>query len=164
MNDLISSSFKKFTALKSHSYDVEAGRDGGRESVNLDKFFEEVEDVKDDMKSVEGLYKKLQELNLESMTVHNAKTMKDVRSRMDNHVVQVLKRVKIIKGKLEALERSNAANRSHPGCGPGSSADRTRISVVGGLGKKLKDMMDDFQNLRARMNSEYRETIERRYC
>ena len=163
MNDLISSSFKKFTDLKPHSYDVEAGGDAGRESVNLDKFFEEVEDVKDDMKAVEGLYKKLQELNEESNTVHNAKTMKGVRARMDADVVQVLKRVKIIKGKLEALERSNASNRNHPGCGPGSSADRTRTSVVGGLGKKLKDMMDDFQNLRARMNAEYRETIERRY-
>ncbi|XP_034702624.1 syntaxin-124-like [Vitis riparia] len=163
MNDLFSSSFKRFTDLKPQSFDVEAGGDAGRESVNLEKFFEEVENVKDDMRAVENLYKKLQDLNEESKTVHNAKTMKDLRARMDTDVVQVLKRVKIIKGKLEALERSNAANRNHPGCGPGSSADRTRTSVVGGLGKKLKDMMDDFQNLRVRMNAEYKDTIERRY-
>ncbi|KAJ1391687.1 Syntaxin, N-terminal domain [Sesbania bispinosa] len=89
--------------------------------------------------------------------------MKELRARMDKDVEQVLKRVKIIKGKLEALERSNAANRSLPGCGPGSSADRTRTSVVSGLGEKLKDMMDDFQGLRARMQQEYKETVERRY-
>ncbi|CAN6552972.1 unnamed protein product [Malus baccata var. baccata] len=161
MNDLFSSSFKKYTDLNQQAYldDMEAGK----ESVNLDKFFEEVENVKEDMRQVERLYKQLQEANEESKTVHNAKTMKELRTRMDLDVEQVLKRVKIIKGKLEGLERSNAAHRNLPGCGPGSSADRTRTSVVSGLGKKLKDMMDDFQGLRARMTAEYKETIERRY-
>lgn len=138
--------------------DVEAGK----ESVTLDKFFEEVETVKEDMRQVEKLYRKLQEANEESKIVHNAKTMKELRARMDKDVELVLKRVKLIKSKLEALEKSNAAQRSVPGCGPGSSTDRTRTSVVSGLGKKLKDMMDDFQGLRARMQQEYKETVERR--
>jgi len=161
MNDLFSNSFKKYSDLKEQAYldDVEAGK----ESVNLDKFFEDVEDVKEDMRSVEMLYRKLQEANEESKTAHTAKAMKEIRARMDKDVELVLKRVKVVKGKLEALERSNAANRSLPGCGPGSSADRTRTSVVSGLGKKLKDMMDDFQGLRARMHMEYKETVERRY-
>ncbi|XP_030490507.2 syntaxin-124 [Cannabis sativa] len=161
MNDLFSNSFKRYTDLKQQSYldDLEAGK----ESANLDKFFEDVENVKEDMKSVEKLYKKLQDANEEGKIVHNAKTMKELRSRMDTDVEQVLKRVKIIKGKLEALERSNAANRNLPGSGPGSSADRTRTSVVSGLGKKLKTMMDDFQGLRNRMQCEYKETVERRY-
>ncbi|EEF40925.1 syntaxin-124 [Ricinus communis] len=161
MNDLFSSSFKKYTDLKQQAYldDMEAGK----EPMNLDKFFEDVENVKEDMKLVEKLYKSLQEANEESKTVHNAKTMKNIRARMDSDVEQVLKRAKIIKGKLEALERSNAAARNVPGCGPGSSADRTRTSVVSGLGKKLKDLMDEFQNLRAQMTAEYKETVERRY-
>jgi syntaxin 1B/2/3 len=161
MNDLFSSSFKKYTDLKQQAYvdDMEAGKD----SVNLDRFFEDVENVKEDMRQVERLYRKLQEANEESKIVHNARTMKGLRARMDKDVEQVLKRVKVIKGKLEGLERSNAAHRSLPGCGPGSSTDRTRTSVVGGLGKKLKDMMDDFQGLRARMTAEYKETVERRY-
>jgi syntaxin 1B/2/3 len=161
MNDLFSSSFKKYTDLKQQAQmdDMEAGK----ESMNLDRFFEDVENVKEDMKTVERLYKSLQEANEECKTVHNAKTMKNLRSRMDIDVEQVLKRVKIIKGKLEALDRSNAAHRNIPGCGPGSSADRTRTSVVSGLGKKLKDLMDNFQDLRARMAAEYKETVERRY-
>ncbi|CAI0468421.1 unnamed protein product [Linum tenue] len=115
------------------------------------------------MKTVEKLHKSLQEANEECKTVHNAKTVKALRAKMDADVGQVLKRVKLIKGKLEALDRSNVAARSVPGCGPGSSADRTRTSVVGGLGKKLKDLMDNFQNLRAKMSAEYKETVERRY-
>ncbi|KAI3409283.1 uncharacterized protein J3R85_019520 [Psidium guajava] len=161
MNDLFSGSFKKYTDLKQQNYldDMEAGK----ETVNLDKFFEDVENVKEDMNQVEKLYKRLQEANEECKTVHNAKTVKELRSRMDADVGLVLKRAKIIKGKLEALERSNVAHRSIPGCGPGTSADRTRTAVVGGLGKKLKDLMDDFQSLRSKMNEEYKETVERRY-
>lgn len=166
MNDLFSSSFKKYTDLKQQAQmeDMEsAGEMAGKESVNLDKFFQDVENVKDDMRGVESLYKRLQESNEESKVAHNANTMKNVRARMDADVSQVLKKVKVIKGKLEALDKSNAANRSIPGCGPGSSADRTRTSVVSGLGKKLKDLMDDFQSLRAKMSNEYKETVERRY-
>ncbi|KAF2305096.1 hypothetical protein P3X46_033328 [Hevea brasiliensis] len=161
MNDLFSNSFKKHSDLKQQAYldDMEAGR----ETMSLDKFFDDVESVKEDMESVEKLHKSLQDANEESKIVHNAKTMKNLRSRMDSDVEQVLKRVKMIKGKLEALERSNATARNVPGCGPGSSADRTRTSVVSGLGKKLKDLMDNFQNFRAQMNAEYKETVERRY-
>ncbi|KAL0320148.1 UNVERIFIED_CONTAM: syntaxin [Sesamum radiatum] len=169
MNDLFSHSFKKYQDVKVvqgpevDPEDLEAGVPPRTEGVNLDKFFEDVEGVKKDMADVEKLYKQLQERNEESKTAHNAKTMKELRSRMDSDVSQVLKRVKVIKGKLEALEKSNAAQRKVPGCGPGSSADRTRTSVVSGLGKKLKNMMDDFQGLRARMNEEYKETVGRRY-
>ncbi|KAL6990982.1 hypothetical protein U1Q18_009102 [Sarracenia purpurea var. burkii] len=166
MNDLFSGSFKRYTDLKQQTYldDVEAGgQSGNNNNGNLDRFFQDVESVKEDMRSVENLYRRLQESNEESKTVHNAKTVKDLRARMDSDVEQVLKHVRVIKKKLEALERSNEAHRKLPGCGPGSSADRTRISVVGGLGKKLKGMMDDFQGLRAKMAAEYKETVERRY-
>ncbi|KAK8664776.1 hypothetical protein V6N13_084552 [Hibiscus sabdariffa] len=165
MNDLISSSFKKYTDHQEHAYrdEMEAGTETEAETENLDEFFEEVENVKEDMKAVEKLYKALQDDNKECKTAHSAKTVKQLRSRMDADVKQVLKRVKLIKGKLEGLERSNAVSRHTPGCGPGSSMDRTRTSVVGGLGKKLKNMMDDFQALRALMQAEYKETVERRY-
>ncbi|KAJ4895608.1 Syntaxin-124 [Raphanus sativus] len=156
MNDLFSNSFKRNQAQFG---DVEAGQ----ETMNLDKFFEDVENVKDDMKGIESLYKKLQDSNEECKTVHNAKKVKELRAKMDGDVGQVLKRVKMIKQKLEALEKANANSRNVPGCGPGSSTDRTRSSVVSGLGKKLKDLMDSFQGLRARMNDEYKETVERRY-
>ncbi|GAB2298834.1 hypothetical protein Dimus_032911 [Dionaea muscipula] len=166
MNDLFSSSFKKYTDLKQQVYldDMEAGiSTTAKEGIDLDKFFEDVENVKEDMREVEKLYKRLQESNEESKIVHNAKTVKQLRAKMDSDVVQVLKKVKVIKAKLEALDKSNATSRNVPGCGPGSSCDRTRTSVVSGLGKKLKDLMDDFQSLRAKMQAEYKETIERRY-
>lgn len=158
MNDLFSNSFKQC-----QDNDLEAGGSGGNDNGELDKFFQDVENVKEDMAGVDKLYKRLQEANEESKTVHNAKNMKQLRAKMDSDVEQVLKRVRVIKGKIEALDKANIANRKLPGCGPGSSADRTRTSVVSGLGKKLKSMMDDFQSLRSRMNEEYKETVARRY-
>lgn len=82
---------------------------------------------------------------------------------MDADVALALKKAKLIKIKLESLDRANAANRSLPGCGPGTSTDRTRTSVVSGLRKKLKDSMDAFIELRKTISAEYRETVERRY-
>ncbi|KAL5861176.1 hypothetical protein ACOSQ4_002472 [Xanthoceras sorbifolium] len=163
MNDFISSSsFKKYSDLKHQVVcfdDLEAAT--SKETANLDKFFKDVENVKEDMRTVEQLYNKLQESNEQNKTIHDAKTIKQLRARMDSDVEQVLKRVKVIKIKLEALEKSNAAQRKAPGCGPGSSVDRTRTYVVAGLGKKLKDAMDNFQQLRAKIRAD--ETVERRY-
>ncbi|RLM48739.1 hypothetical protein C2845_PMPSC004505 [Panicum miliaceum] len=154
MNDLFSSnSFKKYADASPapSAGDMETG---GESVVNLDKFFEEVEAVKEDMKGLEGMFKRLQSTNEETKTAHDARTVKSLRARMDKDVEQVLRRAKAVKGKLEELDRSNATSRKVPGCGPGSSTDRTRTSVVAGLGKKLKDLMDDFQ---------YKETVARRY-
>lgn len=42
------------------------------------------------------------------------------------------------------------------GCGPGSSSERTRTAITAALRKKLKDLMGEFQNLRQRLQDEYR--------
>lgn len=142
------------------SHGIEMGDTGG---VNLDKFFEDVEAIKDELKNLEKIYAQLQSSNEKSKTLHNAKAVKDLRSKMDDDVSLALKKAKFIKVRLEALDRSNASNRSLPGCGPGSSSDRTRTSVVNGLRKKLQESMNQFNELRQKMASEYRETVQRRY-
>lgn len=160
MNDLFSSSFAKNNHRRPSSGDLEMGSGAG---VNLDKFFNDVETIKEDLKEIEDIYKNLRGAHEESKTAHTAASVKELRARMDHDVGRALKKAKHIKVRLEALDRSNAANRSQPGCGPGSSSDRTRTSVVGGLRKKLKEKMEEFQELRERVNGEYKETVQRRY-
>ncbi|KAH0764304.1 hypothetical protein KY285_000175 [Solanum tuberosum] len=162
MNDLFSGSFSRYgeNDHDQDSHGIEMGDTGG---VNLDKFFEDVEAIKDELKNLEKIYAQLQSSNEKSKTLHNAKAVKDLRSKMDDDVSMALKKAKFIKVRLEALDRSNASNRSLPECGPGSSSDRTRTSVVNGLRKKLHESMNQFNELRQKMASEYRETVQRRY-
>ena len=42
------------------------------------------------------------------------------------------------------------------GCGAGSSSERTRSAITAALRKKLKDLMGEFQELRQRLQDEYR--------
>ncbi|KAH8485431.1 hypothetical protein Peur_070945 [Populus x canadensis] len=165
MNDLFSSSFSRFSSEEAppahHVIQMsEAPSTGG---VNLDKFFEDVESIKDELKELEKLNGNLQSAHEQSKTLHNSRAVKDLRSKMDADVALALKKAKLIKVRLEALDRSNAANRTLLGCGAGSSSDRTRTSVVNGLRKKLKDLMDGFNGLRQKISTEYRETVQRRY-
>ncbi|XAR64789.1 hypothetical protein NMG60_11008625 [Bertholletia excelsa] len=162
MNDLFSGSFSRFRSGSPDNVQMSSSVGGGG-GVNLDKFFEDVEAIKDDLRELEGLCSSLQSAHEQSKTLHNAKSVRDLRSRMDSDVASALKKAKLIKVRLEALDRSNAANRSLPGCGPGSSADRTRTSVVNGLRKKLQDSMNSFNALRQQIAAEYRETVQRRY-
>lgn len=168
MNDLFSSSFARFRSDDQNQQSPEhhvqmSSFPPPSSNVNLDKFFEDVEGIKDDLRELETLYSNLKASHEQSKTVLSAKSVRDLRSRMDNDVSSALKKLKVIKVRLEALDRNNAANRTVPGCGPGSSSDRTRTSVVNGLRKKLQDSMNSFNDLRGRIAGEYKETVRRRY-
>lgn len=164
MNDLLSGSFSRSRDNGDfHTVELSSAASGGGAGINLNKFFEDAESIKDELKELETIHQRLQSSHEQSKTLHNARAVKDLRARMDSDVATALKKAKVVKVRLEALERANAANRNLPGCGPGSSSDRTRTSVVNGLRKKLKDNMEGFNRLREKISSEYKETVKRRY-
>ncbi|XP_074557409.1 syntaxin-121-like [Curcuma longa] len=164
MNNLFSTASWRRN-VESGGGDVEMGAAAGGAAggANLDKFFDDVEAIKEELREVERLQHALREANEESKTLHDASAVRALRGRMDADVAAALKKAKLIKLRLESLDRANAANRALPGCGPGSSTDRTRTSVVAGLRKKLRDSMESFADLRSRIAAEYRETVGRRY-
>ncbi|KAJ4969676.1 hypothetical protein NE237_002775 [Protea cynaroides] len=83
---------------------------------------------------------------------------------MDSDMVTVLRKAKIIKGRLESLDQSNKANCNiSVAYGEGSPVDRTRILVTNGLRTKLREMMNNFQTLREKIASDHREVLKRRY-
>lgn len=129
---------------------------------NLGQFFEQVGSIKRDMEAMQELFGKLERANEESKTVHKAQAMKGLRDRMDKDVVEVLKKAKLVKGKLEALDRANVASRRMLGCEEGTPTVRTRTSITNSLRKKLKDSMGEFQILRQKIMGEYRDTVQRR--
>lgn len=158
MNDLLSRSFSG-----GRNGDIEMGNAADGDGANLDKFFQDVEAIKEELKALELLHDQLQSSNEHSKTLHSANSIKTLRTKMDNDVAMSLKKAKLIKNRLESLDRSNATNRNLPGCGPGSSTDRTRTSVVNGLRKQLQSSMKSFNELRQKMSAEHRETVQRRY-
>ncbi|RAL51749.1 hypothetical protein DM860_010467 [Cuscuta australis] len=160
MNDLLSRSFSAPRGSPppgSHAVEMTGG------DASLPKFFEDVEAIKADLKNVEEIHARLRTAHEKSKTLHDPKQVRSLRSEMDRDASLALKQAKLIKHRLEELDRSNAANRQIHGFGPGSSADRTRTSVVNGLRIKLKEFVNQFRDLREKIDAEYRDTVHRRY-
>ncbi|CAN8278936.1 unnamed protein product [Cochlearia groenlandica] len=171
MNDLLSRSFNSSVANdssppQSHTIEMPKAKCSGgscRGGNNLDKFYEDVEEVNKDLTELDRLCRSLRSSHEKSKTLHNAKAVKDLKADMDGDVTAALKTAKRVKLNVEALDKANEVNRSKPESGPGSSSDRQRVTVVNGLRKKMKDEMDDFNRVREMISTEYRETIQRRY-
>lgn len=171
MNDLMTKSFLSYVDLKKEALkDLESGteEDGiemtaASEDENLRRFFEEAGLVKEEMGSIQDLLVRLQDANEESKSLHKPESLRSLRDCINADIVQVLKKARAIRDRLESMDRSNAANRRLSGCREGTPIDRTRTSVTNGLRKKLKELMMDFQGLRQMIMAEYKETVERRY-
>ena len=172
MNDLMTKSFMSYVDLKKEAmkdleagpnYDLEMSSTANNMDQNLGLFLEEAEKVKQEMAVIRELLGKLQESNEESKSLHKSESLKALRNKINNDIVTVQKKARTIKAQLEEMDRANAANKRLSGCKEGTLAYRTRIAVTNGLRNKLKELMMDFQGLRQKMMTEYKETVGRRY-
>ncbi|KAL3506057.1 hypothetical protein ACH5RR_031439 [Cinchona calisaya] len=168
MNDLMTKSFTNYVDLKKEAMkDLEAGPDLEigltQMDQNLSSFLEEAEMVKKEMNSIREILVRLQQANEEGKSLHKPEALKLLRTRINADILAVLKRAKSIRSQLEEMDRANAVSRRLSGCKQGTPVDRTRSAVTNGLRKKLKELMVEFQGLRQRMMTEYKETVGRRY-
>lgn len=171
MNDLMTKSFLSYVELKKQAQkdleadlDIERGQLNPRDEENLTQFFQEVDAIKDEMEEITNLLLDLQNLNEGTKSTHSGKVLRGLRDRMESDVASILRKAKIVKARLESLDKSNMINRTlSQAFKEGSSVDRTRISVTNGLRVKLRDLMNDFQSLRGKVLSDYKEDLKRRY-
>ncbi|EEF49419.1 syntaxin-112 [Ricinus communis] len=171
MNDLMTQSFLSYVELKKQAMrdmesepDLEMGELDPADEKNLTKFFEEVNGIKTEMEEITNLLLDLQDLNEDSKSTHSTKVLKGIRDRINSDMVTILRKAKIIKSRLESLDKSNVANRSlSMAYKEGSPIDRTRVSVTDGLRVKLREMMHHFQALREQILKDHREGLKRRY-
>ncbi|XP_039053378.1 syntaxin-112-like [Hibiscus syriacus] len=165
MNDLMTKSFLSYVELKKQAEkDLESDLDIERclnptDESNLPHFFQEVESIKAAMDEITSFLFDLQTLNEETKSTHSTKVLRGLRDRMESDTVSILRKAKIVKERLESLERSNATNRKQQG----TCVDRTRISVTSGLKAKLREMMKDFQGLREKILSNQKQDLKRKY-
>ncbi|KAL0378151.1 UNVERIFIED_CONTAM: syntaxin [Sesamum radiatum] len=171
MNDLMTKSFLSYAELKKQDQfhiedwrDLEMGKLSHTDEDNLSQFFQEVEVIKSNMQEITHLLIDLQNLNEETKSTYSAKILRGLRDRMDSDMVAVLRKAKVVKTRLEVLDKSNVANRRRSlAYVEGSAVDRTRVSTTNGLRAKLKDIMNGFQALREKIMSDYKEGLRRRY-
>ncbi|KAL9264275.1 putative syntaxin-131 [Drosera capensis] len=162
MNDLLSESFEMPRGQGPRG-DIELGLNPANSGeLGLDNFYRKVQDIDKQYDKLNKLLKKLQDAHEESKAVTKAASMKAIKQRMEKDVDEVQKIARLIKSKIEELDRDNLANRQKPGCGKGTAVDRARTVATVALKKKLKDKMAEFQILRENIHQEYREVVERR--
>lgn len=164
MNDLLTDSFVSDEQHPTRGTDIEMGTQFTRNNSDLgmEAFNKQIQEVEKQVDKLSELLKKLKEANEESKSVTKASAMKAIRKRMEKDVDEVGKIARAVKAKLEALNRDNLANRQKPGCGKGTGVDRSRTTMTNALTKKFRDLMTESQNLRQRIDDEYREVVERR--
>lgn len=132
------------------------------DQASLASFYDTVAEIKKLLSSIKRNLTDIQRENEKSQTTTKASDMKAIRERMQTDIEEVGRTAHLAKSKLEALDKDNDRSRKLPGCGPGSSVDRTRTSMTATLRKRLKNIMGEFMTLRQTIQDEYREVVERR--
>ncbi|PNW74183.1 hypothetical protein CHLRE_13g588550v5 [Chlamydomonas reinhardtii] len=128
----------------------------------MQEFFKKVELVKTDLAEVKELQKEILSMHEKGKTIVKSKEMQKHRELMQEKIDAVNKLAHACKAKIEALDKDNDAAKKKKGQQAGSASERTRTTITAGLKKKLKDHMQEFSELRTRIQSEYREVVERR--
>ncbi|XP_024020621.1 syntaxin-112 isoform X1 [Morus notabilis] len=169
MNDLMTKSFLSYVEVKKQAQkDLEADLDIEKGQIpdlkdegNLSQFYQEVAAVKSEMEEITNLLSDLQALNEEAKATHSAKILRGLRDRTDSDVVAILRKLRTVKARLEAIDQSNAKNRKI--YREGSPVDCTRVSITNGLRAKLREMMRSFQSLREKIVADHKEDLRRKY-
>ncbi|KAK9051961.1 hypothetical protein SSX86_028589 [Deinandra increscens subsp. villosa] len=165
MNDLLSESFA--SDAREHpasNIDIQMGSrlTKSNSDMGMESFNKQIQDIEKQVDKLSSLLKKVKDSNEESKSVTKASSMKAIRKRMEKDIDEVGKIARNVKAKIEGISKENLANRQKPGCGPGTGVDRSRTNMTNALTKRFRDIMTDFQNLRRKIDDEYREVVERR--
>ncbi|GAA0160540.1 SNARE protein [Lithospermum erythrorhizon] len=171
MNNLMTKSFLSYVDLKKQAmndleagHDVEMGQLDPADEKHLSTFFQEVSAIQSHMEQINCLLLDLHHLNEETKSTKTSKDLRGIRDRINSNSVSILRKAKIIKTRLELLDKSNLENRKLGAeYKEGTSFDRTRMSVTNGLRLRLKDLMNEFQNLREKIALEHKEGLRKRY-
>ncbi|KAJ7948167.1 Syntaxin-132 like protein [Quillaja saponaria] len=165
MNDLLTDSFVgEAKSRRPRENDIEMGMQvpSSNSDLGMDGFNKQIQDVEKQVDKLSELLIKLKDANEESKSVTKASSMKAIKKRMEKDIDDVGKIARSFKAKIEAINKDNLANRQKAGCEKGTGVDRARMNLTNALTKKFKELMTEFQNLRQRIQDEYRAVVERR--
>lgn len=167
MNDLLARSLRRDKVsddglLPTHHQNVEM-TNRKVEAQSMADFFQEIGVVQGEVNNCKQLLLEIKKGNEESKGIHKAEPLQALRKQIDANIMAVTKSARFMKTKLIELDNANLKHRQVKGCEEGTAIDRQRMALTANQRKKLKELMDEFQSLRATMGDEYKETIARRY-
>lgn len=144
--------------------DVEMGYTSSMEASGQDmqQFFDKAKELQVSMEQIRSKQQDLWRMHEQSKQIVKRQDMMAHRERMQTSANEVNMLAHRIKNELQAVDDMNAAALRKKGQGMGSASERTRTSVTAGLKKKLKDLMGEFTELRARIQDENRQVVQRR--
>ena len=160
-------SFRSFSTKKKtkESFDIEAPLEMDKNvssDADMDQFYAQVALIKALMGDIKEYQKRLEMNNEKTKVAVRTAEVHDLREQMQQDANTISKEAEEIKGHLKKLDAENAQALKKKGCGRGSASERTRTAITGALKKKLKELMGEFQDLRVRLQNDYKETVERR--
>eukprot|EP00882_Tetradesmus_deserticola_P009197 GHRQ01009700.1.p1 GENE.GHRQ01009700.1~~GHRQ01009700.1.p1 ORF type:complete len:398 (+),score=186.60 GHRQ01009700.1:460-1653(+) len=125
-------------------------------------FFSKTEELQRGMNQIRAKQVELWKMHEQSKSIVRRNEITAHREQMQGVVNEVNVLAHRVKGEIQALDQANAAAVGKKGQGVGSASERTRTSITAGLKKKLKDLMGEFSELRARIHEENRQVVQRR--
>ncbi len=159
-------SFRSFSTKKKtkESFDIEAPIEVEKNTsdADMDQFYAQVALIKALMGDIKEYQKRLEMNNEKTKVAVRTAEVHELREQMQHDANTISKEAEEIKGHLKKLDAENAQALKKKGCGRGSASERTRTAITGALKKKLKELMGEFQDLRVRLQNDYKETVERR--
>ncbi|KAK9732690.1 hypothetical protein RND81_04G015400 [Saponaria officinalis] len=135
----VQDSFELQRGQSSRDGDPEMGNLHNYGELGLQSFSKKVQEIEKQYEKINNHLRKLQDAHEESKAVTKASAMKSIKQRMEKDVDEVQKIARLIKSKIEDLDRDK------PGCGKGTAIERTRTTQTVQLKKKLRDKMAEFQ-------------------
>lgn len=125
-------------------------------------FFAKTEELQSSMNQIRTKQEQLWKMHEQSKSIVRRNEITAHREQMQAVVNEVNVLAHKVKGEITALDQANAAAVRKKGQGVGSASERTRTSITAGLKKKLKDLMGEFSEMRARIHDENRQVVQRR--
>ena len=139
---------------------------GGEQNADAEpevaEFDRTVFSIQDDVREVMAAVTALEKTHKEASQAAQVASVSTLKQRMTEEVALVSQLAKKVKQRIETLQHENGQSRLHrPGCGPGSATDRHRTTVTHSLGRRLRDVMLEFSELRTAMDATHRAEVER---
>mmetsp|Transcript_3804 Transcript_3804/g.7740 ORF Transcript_3804/g.7740 Transcript_3804/m.7740 type:complete len:353 (+) Transcript_3804:69-1127(+) len=144
------------------SFDIEAPAVTDGKDPDMDQFYAQVALIKALMGDIKEYQKRLENSNEKTKVAVRTAEVHALREQMQQDANTISKEAEQIKTYLKDLDAQNAVALKKKGCGRGSASERTRTAITGALKKKLKELMGEFQDLRVKLQNDYKETVERR--